>query len=135
MANKRRGEVDVVFDGQTYRMCLTLGALAELEAAFGEEDMLALASRFEHGCLKSDDAIRIIGAGLRGAGHDVRDQDVAHMQCDAGAAGFVVAVAELLQATFGGPSNATAEIVATSDNDRVAAPGEERRPAPFPGTM
>ena len=34
---------------QPFRLCLTLGALAELEAAFGDEDMLALATRFEKG--------------------------------------------------------------------------------------
>ncbi|MEM6498721.1 MAG: gene transfer agent family protein, partial [Pseudomonadota bacterium] len=104
MANKRRGEVEVVFDGQTYRMCLTLGALAELEAAFGDQDLLALASRFESGRLKSDDAIRIIGAGLRGAGHDLTDADVGRMRCDLGAAGYVKAVADLVQATFGAAS-------------------------------
>ena len=69
MANRRRGEVDVILDGQSYRMCLTLGALAELEASFGDEDMMALAGRFENGRLRSQDAIRILGAGLRGAGH------------------------------------------------------------------
>ncbi len=49
MANHRRGEIDAVLDGRGYRLCLTLGALAELESAFGEEDMLALARRVETG--------------------------------------------------------------------------------------
>ena len=83
-------------------LCLTLGALAELEAAFGHEDMLALAERFQSGRLSARDAVRIIGAGLRGAGHDIADEAVAAMQADGGAAGFVDIVARLLAATFGG---------------------------------
>ncbi len=47
MANARRGEIEAYLDGKTWKLCLTLGALAELEAAFGDEDMLALAQRFE----------------------------------------------------------------------------------------
>ena len=49
MANKHRGEIEARLDGCSFKLCLTLGALAELEAAFGEEDMLALATRFERG--------------------------------------------------------------------------------------
>ena len=41
MVNTHRGEIEAVLDGKTYRLCLTLGALAELEHAFGEDDMLA----------------------------------------------------------------------------------------------
>src|SRR5262245_4705522 len=101
MANKHRGEIEARLDGAPYRLCLTLGALAELEAAFGDEDMLALAARFEKGRLSARDCVRIIGAGLRGAGHDVADAQVARMQSDDGAAGFVAIVARLLGATFG----------------------------------
>ena len=68
MANKHRGEIEARLDGTTYRLCLTLGALAELEAAFGDDDMLALASRFQKGRLRAVDCVRIIGAGLRGGG-------------------------------------------------------------------
>ncbi len=133
MANERRGEVNVMLGGQAYRMCLTLGALAELEAAFGDEDMMALASRFESGRLRSEDAIRILGAGLRGAGHDLTDDRVATMPCDRGAAGYVAAVADLLQATFGGVADGAIESEAVVHQPLSAAPQEERRPAPFPG--
>ncbi len=47
MVNRHRGEIEAVLDGKSYRLCLTLGALAELEHAFGEDDMLAIAERFE----------------------------------------------------------------------------------------
>ena len=131
MANRRRGEVDVVLDGQTYQMCLPLGALAELEAAFEEDDMLGLVGRFGNGQLKSEDAIRVIGAGLRGAGHQLSNEDVAGMRCETGAAGFVTAVVELLQATFGSSDDAAGK--ANVSHGSSAAPKEERSPAPFPG--
>ena len=104
MANKYRGEIDASLDGKPYTLCLTLGALAELESAFGTEDMLALASRFTQGRISASDCVRIIGAGLRGGGHDVANDVVATMRGDNGAAGFVDVVARLLAATFGGPA-------------------------------
>jgi hypothetical protein len=59
MANKHRGEIEATLSGVPYRLVLTLGALAELEDAFGDGDMLALAARFETGRLS---ARRIAGA-------------------------------------------------------------------------
>jgi hypothetical protein len=66
MANTHRGEIDAELDGATHRLVLTLGALAELESAFGDEDLLALAGRFERGRLSARDCVRIIGAAWRG---------------------------------------------------------------------
>ncbi len=100
MANLYRGEVEAVLDGKSYRLCLTLGALAELEQAFGEDDMLAIAERFQAGRIRAKDAMRMIGAGLRGAGYSLEDEQVAAMQVEGGAAGFVDIVARLLAATF-----------------------------------
>ena len=48
-------------------------ALAELEDAFGADDLVALTERFATGRLKARDLTRIIGAGLRGAGEAVSD--------------------------------------------------------------
>lgn len=101
MVNRHRGEIEAVLDGKSYRLCLTLGALAELEHAFGEDDMLAVAERFEAGRIAARDAMRIIGAGLRGAGYEIDDRTVGVMQAEDGAAGFVDIVARLLAATFG----------------------------------
>lgn len=103
MANKYRGEISADMDGVTHTLCLTLGALAELENAFGSDDMLSLANRFSSGRISANDCVKIIGAGLRGAGNDVADAAVARMRGDNGAAGFVDIVARLLAATFGGP--------------------------------
>ena len=101
MPNHHRGEVEGILDGRPHNLCLTLGALAELEAVFGDENMLALAQRFEGGKLSARDCVRIIGAGLRGAGHDITDAAVARMQAPNGIPGFIDIVARLLIATFG----------------------------------
>ena len=126
--NKYRGEIAANLDGTSYRLCLTLGALAELETAFGSDDMLGLASRFTAGRISANDCVRIIGAGLRGAGHDVPDEHVARMRGDEGAVGFIDIVARLLAATFGGPIAAAVapEIVA------VAANAASQSPTPSP---
>jgi hypothetical protein len=101
MANRYRGEVEAVLDGTTYKLCLTLGALAELEDAFGDQDLLQLAQRFEKGRLSARDAIRILGAGLRGGGASLDDEAVARLRSADGAIGYVDIVARLLGATFG----------------------------------
>jgi hypothetical protein len=124
MANRHRGEIEARLDGKTFRLCLTLGALAELEAAFGEEDMVALAMRFEKGRIAARDAMRIVGAGLRGAGYEIGDETVALMQAEGGAAGFVDIVARLLSATFSGSGD--------KSEPTEAAAGSAR--GPFPGT-
>ena len=100
MANLHRGEISAELDGRQWTLCLTLGALAELEAAYDGADLLQLAERFSKGRIAASDAIRILGAGLRGAGHDVADADVARMRCEGGAAGLMRIVARLLNATF-----------------------------------
>lgn len=101
MANLHRGEIEANIGGAQRRLVLTLGALAELEAAFGAHDLVALAERFGNGRLKAVDLIRIIGAGLRGAGEPVSDDDVACMPMQGGAAAYARIAAELLTATFG----------------------------------
>ena len=135
MVNQHRGEVEANIDGRAHTLCLTLGALAELESAFGDDDMLALAKRFEGGRLSARDITRVIGAGLRGGGHDIKDEDVLRMRADRGAAGFIEIVARLLAVTFGGPAAAVAvdigtQIIAGAIDNR--AEDEEPRD-PFPG--
>ena len=100
MANRRRGEISASLDGRDWTLCLTLGALAELEDTFGSDDVTALAERFSQGKFKSRDMIRILGAGLRGAGHTLTDAEVQDMQIEGGAVGFAMLVTELLNITF-----------------------------------
>jgi hypothetical protein len=101
MPNRHRGEIEAELGGERRTLVLTLGALAELESAFEAADLLALAERFERGRVSAHDAIRILGAGLRGAGNDISDAEVARLATPAGAAGYVRIVSELLAATFG----------------------------------
>ena len=154
MTNLHRGEINCLLDGKSFNLCLTLGALAELEQAFGHDDMLSLAERFQSGRLSALDAQRIIGPGLRGAGHEVLDEAVGRMRTEGGAAGFVDIVARLLGATFGGAqsrlppefpsplwggaggggSPAPAHPISGSPAS-AGAPAEGRAaPDPFPGT-
>ena len=100
MPNSQRGEIDAVLDGQTRTLCLTLGALAELETALQAPDLLALAERFETGHLSAADAIAVIGAGLRGAGGTETDADVAALRFDGAATQSTHLVAALLEAAF-----------------------------------
>lgn len=101
MANKYRGEIETEIGGTKRRLVLTLGALAELEAAFGADDLAGLAERFGTGRLGARDLLRVIAAGLRGAGETIGDEDVARMPVPDGAAGYVRIAASLLEATFG----------------------------------
>jgi hypothetical protein len=101
MANARRGEIEAELGGERRTLVLTLGALAELESAFGAEDLVALAERFEKGRMAASDAIKILGAGLRGAGAEISDAEVARLAAPGGAGGYVKIVSELLAATFG----------------------------------
>ena len=101
MPNHHRGEIEAEIGGARRRLVLTLGALAELESAFGAADLVALAERFGAGRLKARDLTRIIGAGLRGAGAAVTDDEVAPWRSPDGAEGYVRIAAALLTATFG----------------------------------
>lgn len=131
MANLHRGEIDAVLDGQPLRLCLTLGALAELESTFGDEDMLALAERFARGRLSARDAVRIIGAGLRGAGHQFTDDAVARMRAEGGAACFVDIVSRLLTATFGTADDAP--MAKAGETAEARLPEARDATGPFPG--
>ncbi len=83
----RRGEIEAELGGKRYVLCLTLGALAELEAAVGAEDLVALAQRFGQGRISARDAIRVIAAGLRGGGTEIGEDEVAQLASPGGAAG------------------------------------------------
>lgn len=102
MANLHRGEIEADIGGARRRLVLTLGALAELEAAFGADDLVALAERFGSGRLAARDLTRILGAGLRGGGAAVSDAEIANWPMDGGVEAWVRIVAELIAATFGG---------------------------------
>ncbi len=99
MPNPQRGEIEAVLDGRPRTLCLTLGALAELETVLKARNLVTLAESFEAG-ISAKDTIAIIGAGLRGAGGPETDAEVAIMRIDGGAGGALRIVADLLKATF-----------------------------------
>lgn len=101
MPNPRRGEVALHLGGQRYVLCLTLGALAELEHAFGVADLAALAERFGSGRLSSRDLLNVLAVALRGGGQPLSDAEVANLPLCEGIEPVAAAIAALLVATFG----------------------------------
>lgn len=144
MVNLRRGEIEAVLDGRPRRLVLTLGALAELEAAFGADDLVALSERLAAGRLAARDLARIIAAGLSGAGDKADETAVAAMTTEGGAAGFAAIAARLIAASFGGdpapqdvPSGDRPDPQRTdhpSDGGQEGIARADEAPDPMPGT-
>ena len=64
--NGARGEVGVMLGGERRRVCLTLGALAEIETGLGVDGMAAVAERMKS--LSARDLMVVLVAVLRGGG-------------------------------------------------------------------
>ena len=101
MPDRRRGEVAVTLGGERCVLCLTLGALAELEEALGVADLPAVAERFAAGRPSSRDILAVLAARLRGGGRSLSDEAVAALPLADGVEPVARAVADLLVATFG----------------------------------
>ena len=101
MANPIRGEIDAMIGGERRVLCLTLGALAELEARLQAGDLVGLAERFSSGRVSARDLTAILGAGLRGGGNAISDDDLARQSIEGGLKGAADIAARLLKATFG----------------------------------
>ncbi len=65
-ANGARGEVVATLAGDARRLCLTLGALAEMETALGCDGMAGLAERMR--ALSARDILVVLAALLKGGG-------------------------------------------------------------------
>ena len=87
MANIQRGEIAAVIGGEERTLCLTLGALAELEARLVAGDLVGLGERFAGGRVSARDLTAILGAGLRGGGNAITDDDLARMAIEGGLRG------------------------------------------------
>jgi hypothetical protein len=101
MANSLRGEIAAEIGGETVTLCLTLGALAELEGRLGAGDLAGLGERFAEGRISARDLTAILGAGLRGGGHSISDDDLARLSIEGGLRGAAEIAVRLLRATFG----------------------------------
>ncbi len=104
MGNPYAGEVRLVIDGQPHLLRLSLGALAELEAAMGEDTILALVERFESGRFSARDVLALIVAGLRGGGWQGSAADLAQAEIEGGLHGAARAAASLLAHAFTPPT-------------------------------
>lgn len=87
--NRARGEVLLEIDGRPVRLCLTLGALAELEAAFDVMSLPELGERLAR--LTAADLIVVIAALAKGGGEAVSTEALFAARVDAKAAATAVA--------------------------------------------
>lgn len=100
--NPHRGEVALTIDGERHRLRLTLGALAELEAAVGAQSLSDMVERFESGAFRSRDLIALLGAGLRACGWQGTDADLAEADIEGGPIVAARVGARLLALAFQG---------------------------------
>ena len=103
MANPWAGEVALVLDGQRHVAKLTLGALAELEAALEAGTLIELVERFEDGRFSSRDVLALVVAGLRGGGWQGTAADLGTVEIAGGPVEAARAAAELLARAFALP--------------------------------
>ncbi len=74
MTNRIRGETPVTLGGKEYTLCLTLGALAEIEGGLGVKNLQEMDERLSRPSM--GDLMVILCALLRGGGQDVTREDV-----------------------------------------------------------
>lgn len=94
--NHARGEVLLAIDGCERKLCLTLGALAELEAAFDVVSLAELGERLSH--LSASDLLIVVSALAGGGGEQLSVADLANAAIDPKAA--AAAVAEAFRLAF-----------------------------------
>lgn len=105
MTNPWRGDVALVIDGHAYDLRLTLGALAELEAALETGSLVEMVERFESGAYSSRDVLAILRAGLKGGRADPMP-DLDHGAIEGGPMRAAQVAAQLLVRAFALPEGA-----------------------------
>lgn len=103
MANPWAGEVAIVLDGVPHAAKLTLGALAELEAALEAGSLVDLVERFEDRRFSTRDVLALVVAGLRGGGWRGTAADLMTAEIGGGPVEAARAAAELLARAFALP--------------------------------
>lgn len=91
LRNKARGEVLLEIDGRERRLCVTLGALAELEAAFDVASFQELGERLAQ--VTAADLIVVLAALTAGGGEAMSTAELAGARIDPKAAASAVAEA------------------------------------------
>lgn len=103
MANPYAGEVAITLDGAPHVAKLTLGALAELEAALQTGSLIDMVERFEAGQFSTRDVLALIVAGLRGGGWQGTPADLRTVTIGGGPVQAARVAAELLARAFALP--------------------------------
>ncbi len=103
MANPWAGEVAIDLDGRRHVAKLTLGSLAELEAALDSGTLVDLVERFEQGRFSTRDVLALVVAGLRGGGWQGTTSDLRTVEIGGGPVEAVRVAAELLARAFSTP--------------------------------
>lgn len=104
--NPFAGEVAVVLDGRRHVCKLTLGALAELEAALEAGGLIELVERFEAGRFSTRDVLALLVAGLRGGGWNGTAADLRTVEIGGGPLEAARVAAQLLARAFALPGEA-----------------------------
>ncbi len=74
MVNGARGEVAFELDGKSYCLCLTMGALAEIETALGAGSLNDLDAKLK--APRAEDLIAILHALMKGGGETLTREEV-----------------------------------------------------------
>ena len=108
MSNPWAGEVALTIDGEARVLKLTLGALAELEAALNADTLVAMVERFETGGFSSRDVLALIVAGLRGGGWQGQAGDLISADITGGPLEAARVAGQLLARAFSLPAESDA---------------------------
>jgi hypothetical protein len=84
--NRRRGEIAAELDGRPFKLPDTGRRSPSWNRPMPQPTSASWWSAFRTGRLSATDLIRVVGAGLRGAGHPVEDEAVRAIQAQNGAA-------------------------------------------------
>ena len=106
MGNPFAGEVTLILDGVPHVAKLTLGALAELEAALETGSLVDLISRFEAQRFSTRDVLALVVAGLRGGGWQGTAGDLLQVEIGGGPMIAAQVAAMLLARAFALPDEA-----------------------------
>lgn len=80
MINGIRGEVSIKINNKDYVLCLTLGALAELETAFAINDFSQLSQKFQK--LNAKDLLVILAILLKGGQNPIAIEELKEMRIE-----------------------------------------------------
>jgi hypothetical protein len=95
--NRARGEVVLSIDGRERKLCVTLGALAELESVFDVVSLVELGERL--GQLTASDLLMVLSVLTAGGGEAMNVAALANARIDPREA--AIAVGEAFSAAFG----------------------------------